>query len=527
MDWETFYNAFRKPDFISGYEIQNRLGGGAFGEVYKARKASIGKAYAIKFLKIDDEAQREAVERELEQVRHFAAIDHPNLVSIEDLGSVMDVPYLIMGYAGEDTLARRLKGDALDRDSAVLYFVQVCRGVLALHDRRLVHFDLKPSNVFLKGDIARVGDYGLSKMMTDGRQTLSFGRGTPQYMAPEMIKSRADHRADVYSLGVMLYESLTGELPFKSEVPGAVVMRDEDLPPPFAEDFPARLRPVVERCLHLAPEDRYESLADLLEDLGQTARPGDSVRIAPGAGGVSSAAGHVPSSEAGPTPVGGIDDETPSPARNTAAQLTRGAVEVARGMWDGLRTASGSGAAVTTEREDASSSGGAVTPPPLPTEPSQPADPRTPTKPPLEAKPKGPSATSPEPKPAPSAPPKASGGEPLAMHGLSKPVEAGSDAPSPAVAAGPGTIPVPPRVEGGLWQTIVATLALGVEVMLSMAQWLVRRVPGGLGRSGSRLLRGAGGFAAGVARLGLFALLLFVLGAVVALLLLLLIGYRP
>ena len=72
MDWEAFYNRFREPDFIPGYEIQNRLGGGAFGEVYKARKHSIGKAYAIKFLKIDDEAQRDAVERELEQVRHFA-----------------------------------------------------------------------------------------------------------------------------------------------------------------------------------------------------------------------------------------------------------------------------------------------------------------------------------------------------------------------------------------------------------------------------------------------------------------------
>ena len=89
MDWEAFYNSFRKPGFISGYEIQNRLGGGAFGDVYKARKTSIGKPYAIKFLKVEDDAQREAVEHELDQVRHFAAIDHPNLVTIEDMGSAM------------------------------------------------------------------------------------------------------------------------------------------------------------------------------------------------------------------------------------------------------------------------------------------------------------------------------------------------------------------------------------------------------------------------------------------------------
>jgi serine/threonine-protein kinase len=181
VDWEAFYAAFRGPGFIPGYEIQNHLGGGAFGEVYKARKTSIGKSYAIKFLKLDDGGQRDAAERELEQVRLFAAIDHPNLVTIEDMGIVLGVPYLVMGYAGEDTLARHLRRGDLDRQSALRYFVQAARGVLALHDRRLAHFDLKPSNVFIIGDVARVGDYGLAKLLTVGRQTLSFGRGTPHW----------------------------------------------------------------------------------------------------------------------------------------------------------------------------------------------------------------------------------------------------------------------------------------------------------------------------------------------------------
>ena len=88
MDWEAFYNSFRTPEFIPGFEIENRLGGGAFGDVYKARRSSIGKAYAIKFLKIENEDQRSAVERELSQVRHLATIDHPNLVSIEDLSLI-------------------------------------------------------------------------------------------------------------------------------------------------------------------------------------------------------------------------------------------------------------------------------------------------------------------------------------------------------------------------------------------------------------------------------------------------------
>ncbi|MFT7680373.1 MAG: serine/threonine protein kinase, partial [Planctomycetota bacterium] len=269
MDWEAFYRRFREPDFIAGYEIQNRLGGGAFGDVYKARKQSIGKAYAVKFLKLEDDTQRQVVERELSTVRHFAAIDHPNLVTIEDMGVAMGVPYLIMGYAGEATLARRLSKGPLGPEAALMVFDQVCRGVLALHDRRLVHFDLKPSNVFLKGDVARVGDYGLSKLLTDGRMTLSFGRGTPQYMAPEILRSRADHRADIYSLGVILYESLVGELPYKPERDSALVLRETDEAPVYPDGFPERLRPIVEGCLRLKPDDRYADVGVLLEDLAK------------------------------------------------------------------------------------------------------------------------------------------------------------------------------------------------------------------------------------------------------------------
>ena len=150
MDWEAFYNAFRQPGFIPGYEIENRLGGGAFGDVYRARKTSIGKLYAIKFLKVESDDQREAVKRELDQVRHFAAIDHPNLVSIEDMGVVMDVPYIVMGYAGDETLARRFRRWDLDPEEALGIFTQCARGVLALHDKSLVHFDLKPSNFCLQ-----------------------------------------------------------------------------------------------------------------------------------------------------------------------------------------------------------------------------------------------------------------------------------------------------------------------------------------------------------------------------------------
>ena len=499
MDWEAFYNSFRQPDFIPGYEIQNRLGGGAFGEVYKARKHSIGKAYAIKFLKLDDEAQREVIERELEQVRHFATIDHPNLVSIEDMGTVAGVPYLVMGYAGEDTLARRMRQGSLDRRQALLYFVQACRGVLALHDRRLVHFDLKPSNIFLKGDVARVGDYGLAKLMTDGRLTLSFGRGTPYYMAPEILRSRADQRADIYSLGVILYECQAGKVPFDAPSPGGLVLRHDDVPPQFPADFPAPLRSVVERCLRLDPERRYHGVEELLTDLGQAARQGDSVVLAPVPGWDAAPGARVAahSPPPGAPPEKASYAEVRAGARSTAQELARGAVEVARGVWDGLRSATPVG---TRNDGDAA----------VPSIPSTPSTPSTPFVRAASA------ATVAEPHGAwPTAGADAPYGERLAASSPEAPTVA-----PPVAPEHPGTIPVPPRAAGGPFGAVAAALILAFEVpfalLASAARFTLRILHRVAGRGGALLGR--------VLRLVVFFAVLCALGALAAFILLLLWG---
>lgn len=544
MDWELFYGSFRKPDFISGYEIQNRLGGGAFGDVYKARKVSIDKSFAIKFLKIDETTSRAAIERELEQVRHFSAIDHPNLVTIEDMGVVLNVPYLVMGYAGEDTLARRLKRERLSSESALGFFVQTCRGVVALHERRLAHFDLKPSNVFLKGDIARVGDYGLAKLLIDGRQTLSFGRGTPQYMAPEMLKNRADQRADIYSLGVILYELYSGRLPYETSPDAGVVLREDDTPPVFDASVPPRVRAVVERCLRLDPADRFATVVDLLLALGQTTRAGDplvaleslsadraalaEIASAPGA---AAARGAVGPSAAPQTP------RTPA-LRNTATELTRGAVEVARGVWEGLKS----------PRPQTP-----TTPPPIPR-----ATPPTPPGPPVPAVP--------PPPPSSPAPPRVHGAPPGAPRNGADDVvsiqtldEAAAElgpvprvpaAPIPAAASSapafpsppppppPATaqagqpppsvtwsgtataaIPVPPRSDRGVFGALKATFEVGLELMMSLLSGPVKRTIGGVGRAGGAFVQsGQGWFFAGF-RLTLFLFGMLALGGLLMFLL--------
>jgi serine/threonine protein kinase len=111
-DWEAFYRDYRKPGYVSGFEITTKLGGGMFGLVFRARKQSIGKDYAIKFLQVDDGEVRRAVLAELEQVKLFAQIDHPNLVSIEDRGEVDGIPYLVMAFAGSETLRDRIPATA-------------------------------------------------------------------------------------------------------------------------------------------------------------------------------------------------------------------------------------------------------------------------------------------------------------------------------------------------------------------------------------------------------------------------------
>ena len=282
-NWERFYREFRKPGYLPGYEIQQRLGGGVFGIVFKAKKESIGKAYAIKFLRVEDPAVRTQVLNELETVSLFAQVDHPNLVTIEDKGVVDGIPYIIMGYAGDETLKSRLQEGSMDQAEAMRVMKQVLLGVKALHDHGLAHFDLKPANLFIHGDIVRVGDYGLSKLIRESCSSLSFGRGTPYYMAPEMLRRKGDQRSDIYSLGVIFFECLTGKVPFEGENEWEVLKAHEERPVVFPAEVPKSLRDILRRMLIKDPELRVQDLGEVLESLegGADSRAKEGTTVPP------------------------------------------------------------------------------------------------------------------------------------------------------------------------------------------------------------------------------------------------------
>jgi serine/threonine protein kinase len=278
-NWERFYREFRKPGYIFGYEIQQRLGGGVFGIVFKAKKESIGKAYAIKFLRVEDPSVRTQVLNELETVTLFAQVDHPNLVTIEDKGLVDGIPYIIMGYAGDETLKSRIQEGPLSQAQTLSLMKQVLQGVKALHDHGLAHFDLKPANLFIHGDIVRVGDYGLSKLIRESCSSLSFGRGTPYYMAPEMLRRKGDQRSDIYSLGVIFFECLTGTVPFEGENEWEVLKAHEEREVSFPPQVPQHLKAVLRRMLVKDPELRVQDLGEVLASIEEP--KGDQGKQAP------------------------------------------------------------------------------------------------------------------------------------------------------------------------------------------------------------------------------------------------------
>ncbi len=261
------YGSGQRP--LDGYTIKRGIGRGGFGEVYYAVSDG-GKEVALKLVRGNQEV-------ELRGVAQCLNLKHPNLVDLFDLRTdTQGDHWVIMEYiAGEPlnvVLSRHPQG--LPQELAQQWFVALAKAVGYLHDHGIVHRDLKPANIFLENGILKVGDYGLSKFISGSQRTAQTQSvGTVHYMAPEISTGNYNRQIDIYAAGIILYEMLTGRVPFEGESAGEILMKHLTSPPDLSK-VPAPFVPIVGKALAKNPAHRYATLAEMakmVEAVGQEA----------------------------------------------------------------------------------------------------------------------------------------------------------------------------------------------------------------------------------------------------------------
>jgi serine/threonine protein kinase/HD-like signal output (HDOD) protein len=284
---------------VGSYTIMSELGEGGMGKVYLARHTLIGRKAAVKILNPESASDQEAVSRFFTEARLVNDIRHPNIVEVTDFGQFGELYCIVMEHLEGETLAARIdRVGAMAEADAVRIAMQVTAALGAAHDLGMVHRDLKPENIFLRNhpdypDFVKVLDFGIAKLLGDksplGHHTKTGSViGTPAYMSPEQCLGEAtlDLRSDIYSLGVVLYELLTGRPPFEGDSLGRLIVCHVSEEPMA----PAKLNPhvspiinaVVLRALSKRPRDRFASMKDFREALELTPAHQPSGRVSAG-----------------------------------------------------------------------------------------------------------------------------------------------------------------------------------------------------------------------------------------------------
>jgi serine/threonine-protein kinase len=260
---------------ISHYKILEKLGGGGMGVVYKAEDTKLKRTVALKFLPPDLTRDDEAKERFVHEAQAASALDHPNICTIHEIGETEDGQlFICMAYYEGETLKKKVTSNQLSVTSAIDISVQIAQGLTKAHEKGIVHRDIKPANLFVTNDgILKILDFGLAKLagvtkLTKPGTTL----GTVAYMSPEQMQGEeVDQRTDIWALGVVIYEMLTGKLPFKGEYEQAVMYSIlNEKPEPITatrSDVPTDLERVVNKCLEKKTPERYQHIDELLIDL--------------------------------------------------------------------------------------------------------------------------------------------------------------------------------------------------------------------------------------------------------------------
>jgi len=269
---------------IDRYEIDGVIGHGSMGVVYRARDPVIGRELAVKTIRLSESAvaeSPESKERFARELRAAGILSHPNIVTVYDAGNLSEdsAAYMAMEYVEGRSLRERIRpGERMRSEDALDLALQVARALDYAHARGIVHRDVKPGNILIREDgLAKLADFGIARFGPSDVTKEGGSVGSPSYVAPEVLRGEpVDGRADLFSLGVVLYEVLTGARPFQSEtLPGLYhqILSSSPVPPAsIGPEIPAEWDAVILKLLAKRPSDRYAEAGDLLEDLRRLER---------------------------------------------------------------------------------------------------------------------------------------------------------------------------------------------------------------------------------------------------------------
>ncbi|HEX4950322.1 MAG TPA: protein kinase [Blastocatellia bacterium] len=268
---------------VGPYELVKKIGAGGMGEVYLARDNRLARQVALKLLPAHVGQDKQRLDRFKQEARTASALNHPNILTIYEIGEEAGRPFIATELIEGETLRERIAAARLPLNDALEVAVQVATGLSAAHEAGIVHRDIKPENLMLRHDgYVKILDFGLAKLInphadgveisTQVKTNEGVVMGTPRYMSPEQARGqKVDGRTDIFSLGTVLYEMLSGRAPFAGATPGdlivAILEREEPPVSHYAEGIPAELDGVVRKALCKEREERYQTAKELLSDL--------------------------------------------------------------------------------------------------------------------------------------------------------------------------------------------------------------------------------------------------------------------
>lgn len=272
---------------LGRYEIHSHLGSGGMGEVYLARDSQLGRMVAVKVLPAEAASDLERMNRFIQEAKAASALNHPNIITIYEISRETAIRFIATEFIEGQTLRQRMTGQPLTTIEVLEISIQVASALTAAHAAGIVHRDIKPENIMLRSDgYVKLLDFGLAKLTeqyfpsADGQATtlqmVKTGTGvvlgTVYYMSPEQARALSvDGRTDVWSLGVVLYEMLSGSLPFQGATATDIVVSivQKEAPSLIARsgDLPSELQRIVKKALRKERENRYQTIADMLVDL--------------------------------------------------------------------------------------------------------------------------------------------------------------------------------------------------------------------------------------------------------------------